>query len=87
MKLKFNEQKFIEQAKAVYGANVIDQCQRLNSKDLLNKTSKYADCEYPVFAHKCTKIGEALETICENAVGDLMIKLIYTNNDACNMEQ
>ena len=79
MKLKFNEQKFIEQAKAIYGADVIDECQRLNSKELLHKVTRYADCAYPFFTYKCTKIEKALYTICENEIGDLLIKLIYMN--------
>ena len=81
MKLKFNNQKFIEQAKVIYGTDAIDECQRLNSKELLHKTIKYADCEYPIFAYKCDKIENALEAICQNAVGNLMIKLIYMNKD------
>ncbi len=69
MKLQFNNQKFVEQAKAIYGSDVIDECQKLNSKELLHE----------IFEYKCRKVDEALRTICENKVGDLMIKLFYIN--------
>ena len=77
MKLKFNEQKFIEQAKAIYGADAVDECQRIDSKELLHKTIKYADCKCSVFAYKNPDIKQALDTICNNKVGALMLKLIY----------
>ena len=71
MKFKFNEQKFIEQAKAIYGADIIDECQRLNSKEIIKTT----------FEYNCSNVEGALNTICENEVGDLMIKLFYLNRD------
>ncbi len=81
MKLQFNNQKFIEQAKGTYGSGVIDECKMLNSKELLHKVTRYADCAYPFFTYKCPKIEKALQTICENEVGNLLIKLIHINQN------
>ncbi len=77
MKLRFNNQKFIEQAKAIYGSDVIDECQKLSSKELLHKFIRYADCAYPVVAYKCPEIGRALNDICENEIGNITLNLLY----------
>ena len=83
MKLQFNNQRFIEQAKTIYGGDIIDECQKLNSKKLLNTKTKYKDCEYPDIAYKCPQIKQALETICDTEVGNLMLNLLckYKSSD------
>ena len=77
MKLKFNSTKFIEQAKAIYGSDIIDECQYIDSKEIMQKTIKYEDCEYYAIACKCSQINQALETICNTEVGNLMLNLFH----------
>ena len=81
MKFKFNEQKFIEQAKAIYGADIIDECQRLNSKAIIKKYVVDFKNHRATFEYICPEIEKALHTICENAVGNLMLKLYYINRN------
>ena len=76
MKLKFNEQKFIEQAKAIYGADVMDECQRLNSREIVKTSVVDFKNQQATFEYVCPEIANALHMICDSAVGDLQIFFI-----------